>query len=399
MERQKLTLSAEAYPLEIRILIHCARRNLEQLNRDSLEQLIRGPVDWELLFRLADEHGLAALLQEHLSEIGEGIAPGDFVLRLREICRKCALRELLLCAEWVRIAGEFQQAGIPAVVHKGPMLAARAYGNVTLRQYNDLDIVISQRYVAEVLEQMPRLGYEAKFAGTRDGAGESQRIPGEYVFLNTANRALVEFHTERTLRYFPIVLDLEGMLRRATTVPLSDKEIRVFSREDEILMLAVHGAKDFWARLIWIADIAELVKQPPQLAWAELLERANAMRIRRMVRLAILLANEILGLELPPEIRSIVGADHAAEKLANELAESLRKDASRFDGILRRSLYRMGTVEGMWAGMRYWMRLSTAPTEEDWALMDAPQPLARSYAALRPLRLWRKYRRTSSLSS
>ena len=394
-----MAISAETYSPEIRVLIRCARRNLEQLNRKHLEQVLRGPLNWNLLLRLADEHGLLPLLQEHLGECVERIAPAEFALRLRKLCRECALRELLLCAELVRIMVECQQAGVPVIAHKGPVLAARAYGSATLRQYSDLDIVVPQRCIAGVLERMRRLGYESKFTGTGDNAGKSQRIPGEYVFFNRANRALVEFHTERTLRYFPIVPDLGGMIRRATAVPMSGQEIPAFSREDEILMLAVHGAKDFWARLIWIADIAELVRQQPELAWGELFERANEMRIGRMLRLAILLANEKLELELPPEVKRIVRADRTAAKLANAIVERLRGDTLESDGILPRSLYRIGTVEGMWSGVRYWLRLSTAPTEEDWAMVDAPRPLARSYAVLRPLRLWRRYRRTSSLSS
>ncbi|HEV2489108.1 MAG TPA: nucleotidyltransferase family protein [Candidatus Acidoferrales bacterium] len=350
-----------------------------------------------MLLRLADEHGLVPLLHEHLLGVGAKKAPAEFFSQLQSLSRETALRGLFLSAELFRVLASLRQSGIPAIPYKGPVLAARAFGNPALRQFNDLDIVIPQRFMPVVFEQMSALGYISKLPRDRFPSGVSRIIPGEYVFLHSANRAMVEIHTERTLRHFPTALDLDAMISRATTVEMGGREVPAFSREDELLMLAVHGAKDFWARLIWVADIAELVKQPPEIAWKELFDRANEMKLGRMLRLGLLLARDLLGLPLSTEADREVRKYAQAAKFARRIRAQVLSGALPPNGILQRSAYRIGMVEGIWSGLRYWLRLSTAPAEEDWSMLDVPQPLERSYAILRPLRLWKKYgrRRTS----
>lgn len=341
---------------------------------------------------------MTPLLREHLVEAGAGNAPPGFLSRLQSEGRESAIRALFLSEELIRVLRAIRQDEVPAIPYKGPVLAARAYGNPTLRQFDDLDIVIPQRFMPIVFEQMPALGYLSKLPRGRFAAADPGAIPGEYVFVHRENRAMIEIHTERTLRHFPKVPDLNAMIRRATVVQVNGKEVPAFSREDDLLMLAVHGAKDFWARLIWIADVAELVKLSPPIAWTDLFTRANEMRIGRMLRLALLLPHKILELPLSPQADCEIRKDRMAVRLARQVRSQLFRSTQSLEGVWLRSLYRIGVAEGLWNGLRYWVRLSTAPAQEDWALLDLPRPLKRSYAILRPLRLWRKYCRRTSRS-
>ena len=53
----------------------------------------------------------------------------------------------------------FKAAGIPAIPYKGPALAATAYGNVGLRVFGDLDILIQKEDVPRAADMMTALGY------------------------------------------------------------------------------------------------------------------------------------------------------------------------------------------------------------------------------------------------
>ncbi|HEV2299414.1 MAG TPA: nucleotidyltransferase family protein [Candidatus Acidoferrales bacterium] len=382
---------------EYNILTRCARRRLEKSDIVGLQETLSGPVDLEVLLKLADAHGLIPLLSEHSAEIEE-LFPPEFRSRLRDASRDWALRALLLSAELDRLVEEFGRHDIPAIPHKGPVLAARAYGNPVLRQFSDLDFAVPQRFMPVIFERMSKLDYEARMPRERFTETKPSRIPGEYAFNRGADRMLVEFHTERTLRYFPVSARLDEMIRRATIITVNGKAVPVFSREDELLMLAVHGAKDFWARLIWIADIAELVKLSPAIRWTELFACAGEMKAGRMLRLAIRLARNIVGLEVPRDVRATIEGDREAGRLATVVCEQLFANARASEGILSRSIYRIRSVEGVWSGIKYWMRLATAPAEEDWSSIDVPKSLTRSYSVLRPLRLWKKYGRSSQQS-
>lgn len=383
---------------EFTILTLCARRSLQKSDLVGLLENLTGPLDWVSLLNLTEAHGLIPLLSEHLAEIREGKLPLQFRSRLLDTSRECALRALLLTAELSKLVEEFGRYDIPAIAHKGPILAARAFGNPMLRQFSDLDFAVPQRFMPVIFERMSELGYEARLPRETFKETKLGRIPGEYAFHRETDRMLVEFHTEKTLRYFPMSPPLDEMIRRATSITLNGKPVPAFSRDDELLMLAVHGTKDLWARLIWIADIAELVKLPPAMNWTKLFARADELKAGRMLRLAILLACNIVGLEIPRDVEAAIEKDRVAGKVAIRVCEQLFGRTQACEGILRRSIYRIRSVEGLWGGLKYWMRLATAPAEEDWSSFEMPKALARSYAVLRPVRLWKKYSRSSQQS-
>jgi len=377
---------------EVQVLVVCARKQIDAEERHHLSELLTRTLDWALLLHLANENGLLPLLQKNLSEIAcEGIST-DVLKQISQESREDALRALFLSAELFRTLDRFRERGIQAIPYKGPVLAARAYGSAKLRQFDDLDVVTPQKFMPAVFEAMESLDYRARLPRERFVAEGSRAIPGEYVFVHRVNSAMVEVHTEWTLRHFPVRPDIEAMLRRSTVVSVDGKDVTAFATEDELLVLAVHGAKDFWSRLIWVADIAEIVKQSPRLDWEKVIAEAKRLKAVRMLKLGLSLAREILGLALPSEIVNQIEADAVVARLTRQLSRNLVRRGTVPTGVLERSLYRIRMTEGVWDGVRYWARLSTAPAEEDWALTDIPSRFSGSYVFLRPLRLWKKYR-------
>ncbi|MFZ0413958.1 MAG: nucleotidyltransferase family protein [Candidatus Acidiferrales bacterium] len=384
--------SSRQISAEMNVLVCCARRNLDSAQRVRLKSFLPEVIDWAMLIRLAHENGLLPLLYEHLQEIGADCVPREVLSKLREENRQSALRALFLSAELLRIAGSFSQENIPFIPYKGPALAVRAYGNPSLRQFDDLDIVVPQRCMAAVYDEMATLGYASKVVRERCTTKNAREIPGEYVFLHKVNHCMVEVHTEMTLRHFPVRPDVEAMIRRGIRISMNGKEVPSFAREDGLLMLVVHGAKDFWARLIWVADVAEIIRGSRDIAWDTVFAEARGLKLTRMLKLGLWLAHEILGAALPGEVAALVETDRAAARLGSAVSGHLLAGRKLPGSILRRSLYRIRMTESLRDGLRYWVRLSTAPAEEDWSMLDVPKPLARSYALLRPLRLWKKYR-------
>ena len=376
---------------EARVLIACARKQTDAAQRKHFTELVARPLDWPVVMQLANENGLLPLLHKHLTEAATDSIRPDVLKEISQSNRESALRGLFLTAELLRILDVFRQRGIPAIPYKGPVLAQRAYGSSSLRQFEDLDIVTPQRFMPTVYDAMQSLDYRARLPRECFVTEGSQAIPGEYVFVHRANGAMVELHTEWTLRHFPVRPDMEAVARRSIVVSVDGKDVTAFAAEDELLMLAVHGAKDFWSRLIWVADIAEVVKQAPDIDWEKLFAEARKLKVTRMLNLSLSLAREILDLTLPPEIVSQIEADAAAGRLARRFVQHPVDGEAIPEGAFQRSLYRIRMVESPWDGLRYWMRLSTAPAEEDWASTHVPRRLSGFYAFLRPFRRWKKY--------
>jgi len=384
--------SAKQASAEMSVLICCARRKLNSAWCDRLRSLLESDIDWPVLISLAQQNGLLPLVCEHLREIGVDRAPEEVLSQLREENRQNAMRALVLSAELARIAERFAKQEIPFVPYKGPMLGIRAYGSPALRQFDDLDIVVPQRCMAAVHDEMITLGYESKVGRDRCATMNARDIPGEYVFVHKTSRSMAELHTEMTLRHFPVRPDVEAMIQRSGRIAMNGREVPAFASGDELLMLAVHGAKDFWARLIWVADFAEIASYSADISWGRVLAEARRLKLTRMLKLGLWLAHEILGAELRKEIAAMMETDRAVARMGRGIRAGFIEGKESPEGILRRSLYRIRMTESLGDGLRYWTRLSTAPAEEDWSMVNVPKPLASSYSFLRPLRLWRKYR-------
>jgi len=344
-------------------------------------------LDWAFVLEAARAQRVMALCYPVLQGLAGAAVPPDIVAAFRAEAMATAARNLRLAAKLVEITGRAEAGKITLVPYKGPVLAEMAYGNLGLREFADLDFILPHRELRSAWNLLEGLGYRPVNPAL---AAPDAPVPGEYVFLAAGNDIMVEVHTELTLRHFPRQLDLKPLLAAREAVPLAGRRVMTFSREDTLTLLAVHGAKDFWAQLLWICDIGRLV-ETPDFAWARALDRADRMGCRRMTNVALLLANETLGAAMPEDVLGAARADAGSRAQAQWLGGRLF--ASGPLGRRDQLRYRMRMAEGFWPGVRYVARLATTPAADDWNTLRLPAPLGFAYALFRPLRLLRRRNR------
>ncbi len=376
---------------EKQFLVCCSRTRLDAATTDEIRAALAQPLDWDLLISAAAEHGVAPLLLRHLSQISTIVVSPEHFKRLKEHVRMASLRSLVLAAELIRVLDALFAAGVEAFPYKGPILAVQAYGDVALREFEDVDIVLRQRDIAAADRVLSELGYSREFPPIFSPNGTSSLIPGEYNYRDRDRRLMVELHTEHTLRHFPSRPDIDELAARLAYVCLSGHDVRTFSPEDTLVFLCVHGAKDFWQRFIWVADVAQFAASHPRIDWDRAYAFADAVRARRILHLGLALADRLFQISMPDEVRSRVHADARAGSIASRMMRCLLARnhvplSARATFAYRRQMA-LGTLEGI----RYATRLATAPAADDWQSMRLPCPLAPLYSALRPLRLLRKY--------
>ena len=215
-------------------------------------------VDWPRLRLLAEEHAVLGQLAACLNDASAPAIPPEIKQTLLVLGRTQNFLTLHLTAELFRLLDLFNARGISALVIKGPILAAQAYSGPSVRSYGDLDLLVRQRDVRRASELMIASGYQAAVPLNAIDAG---KIPGQYVFSKPDSKLLVELHNDLTLRYFPRPLPIEDLFARRTSLRLDAHEVPAPSVEDHLVLICVHGAKHFWERLSWIADLAGLVSR------------------------------------------------------------------------------------------------------------------------------------------
>jgi Uncharacterised nucleotidyltransferase len=384
--------SAEVACPEKQLLVCCSRTRVPPRVAEEILRLLALPLDWDVLFSRAAENSVVPLLSRQLSAVAPFAVPPAQLARLRELVRANAIRSLVLTAELIRVLDAFAAAGIEAIPYKGPVLAAQAYGEISLREFEDLDLVLRQRDIAGAHDALVGLGYRPQYPPIFLPHAPTSLIPGEYDYRDEARRLTIELHSELTLRHFPVPPALDDFARRLVPVSLSGHSVRTFGPEDTLVFLCVHGSKDFWERLLWIADVAEFVRSHPQLDWEGVYQLADSVCARRMLHLGLALADRLLDAPLPAAILSRARADRVAASAASQLERPLLSLQWPALGARASFRFRRRMVPGTFAGWRYALRLATVPAAEDWHAIRLPRPLAPLYAALRPLRLLRKHR-------
>jgi len=315
---------APPFDVEFRLLLACSSAHA---NGDLIHRLACQTKDWGKVVQYAQQHGLTLQLCQKLEETSLPLAfPGSQLVKSN--IRQIAQQNLLFTAELLRVMRALVAENVPAIPYKGPVLAATTHGDLATRSFCDLDILVSEKDVARVLQIMPGLGYRAEFSLTQAQERRYLRSTCEYNFHHDRNQVWVEIHWQVIPPRFGLTFQFDRLWNRAGFLSVGGSQLRVLSREDELLVLSVHGFKHLWDCLKWVCDVAKLLSSPEELDWAYALREADRIGATRVVLVAVSLANQMFQSCLPDPIRLRLRDDPAAVLIAREIVSSYSPGSS-----------------------------------------------------------------------
>jgi hypothetical protein len=141
-----------------------------------------------------------------------------------------------------------------------------------------------------------------------------------------------------------------------------------------------------WGRLVWLCDIARIMVLPA-LDWNWIGSQAKALGIVRIVRVAMLLANRLLGAAIPAAARVAFPEDSAAPALAEEVQSHIVGDASYNVESVSYFRLMMRLRERPADRRRFLQRLVFTPGPGEWHAVHLPGPLFPLYRLVRLTRL------------
>jgi hypothetical protein len=371
-------------------LVICSTRPKNPDTDSRIHTLLSEELNWGEVLACAHQHKVGPVLEERLGKLDPSWIAPERKEQLAELARGLGKNNLADMGEMLWLYDLFEAAGIPAIPFKGPAFAWLAYKNFAHRSAVDLDFVLPQRCIPDASALLQARGYRPDFDPAEAQAGERGPAPGQYAFAPNGKRRYVELHTERTLRYFSRPIDLDELNARAMRVRIGGREIVVFSAEDLLVMMCVHGGKHFWERLSWIVDIARLI-QAREVDWHLLLAIAEKLESMRALLLGLDLAHEVAGAALPEPILDRTRNDANVRWLARSVLDQYEGISDPSAGIFRRAAFRLRSCDKFGRGLRQLIRLSLSPTESDRAAIHLPGFLSPLYVVVRPLRLLGKY--------
>jgi hypothetical protein len=373
---------------EFDLLCACTGVELSSERIARIKNWIDARVDWNEFLRLAEHHGVLPLVARSLSAHAPGI-PSQLEHSLRSAFDTNLRRNLWFASELARIVDRFEKEQLRAVPYKGPMLAESAYGDVVLRNFGDLDFLISCADFQRAKQSLGELGYRPSSELSPAVERFWLRNGYERSFDSAAGKYLVEVQWALLPRFYAVDLRTEDLLARSQTASLGGRQVPRLSPEDTLLVLCLHAAKHLWMRLIWVCDIAETLRTQT-IDWALLSARASELGILRIMGVSFWLAQQLLDCPLPEPAQTMINHDPEVVALGEEFAARLARCATYdfesteyFCLILRLRERRRHRGRYLW-------RLVATPGEGDLNAMKLPEAMFSLYRVVRAVRLVRK---------
>jgi hypothetical protein len=342
-------------------------------------------MDWERLVQLADHHGLVPLVFRRLSaEMDASRSPGLEVLRQHDNAN--AHRTLWLTLELLNIHRHLQARGLEVLPYKGPVLAEALYGNVALRQFSDLDLLIRSDDVRTIKAALAELGYEPGLRLAQAAERDYLKSGYEYTFDGARGRNLLEIKWQILPRFYAIGFDVNDFFERAILVTIEGQKLRTLCDQDLMLVLCVHAAKHAWKQISWLCDIVQLARSHA-LDWVALQAKAENLGVARIVSVTFLLAHKLLGTALPAQLGIEIEKDRVAGLLAQHIAQLMVAEEDLDPESMAYFRLMMALRERRRDRFSFWWRLLFTPGAGEWSAVRLPGPLFPLYRVVRLGRL------------
>lgn len=409
---------------EHRLIFACARCQPNIALMSSILDDCAATFDWDRFVQTALWHGVLPLVYRNLSTLVPYRVPKATLSQLMTLYLQNSTHNQRLTFALQTLVKVFKTQGIPILFFKGPVLSELAYGSIHLRRFSDIDLLVREADVPIVRQTLMGQGFQTKeviLAAmqendlyqevlsslpsapkdiTHDLETEVMDHSGEEMFIHEQNFVTVDLHWQLMPSYFPVAFDLNQMWHTRQSFTVDQAPVDSLNPQDLLLYLCTHGSKELWRNLIWVCDVAEVVRVYPDLPWLDLWERSKALRIERMFLLGLALAHDLLQMPLPLPLQEPVLHHAAVQELLQIFKRRIFTDIetlieNRETGFwLFHNPIHLKLRDRLRDRLpQYWLtfRFIITPNAEDQQFLALPKVFYNLHYLVRPIRIFYKW--------
>jgi hypothetical protein len=321
---------------EERLLLLLSRTSLTPKQKEESLDIIRDGLLWERFLSKVSELEVSPLVYNTLSSlIGEhkyleDFIPGIYLYELKKSYYLSASRNMVLFREVGKILSSLNRLCIPFIVLKGAYFAELVYPNRALRTMTDVDILVRKEDV-KTCEALLR---ESGYSPCMDSASSDYYADLHHIVPYNSGDGLIriEVHTHIVKPTFPVVLDIEGLWRRAKRVEIAGNDTLVLSPEDTVLHLCLHfcvhlvNGRSYAGRFRGMCDICEfLAKFKKEINWDVILKESKKHQIAPYIYYPLWFAKEFLDADIPEDVLVRLKGDVPFGSLEDRVLKALIK--------------------------------------------------------------------------
>ena len=371
---------------ELQLVLACARAQLNPAAAGEIASAAAQPLDWLKAIDLASGHRLSPILSCQVQQHAAARVPETIRLCLIERFRAQTIRNFELTRELLEVLSVLEKSGVGALAFKGPVLAQQLYGDLSLREFLDLDILVASTHASTVISLLSAKRFEAQFILTRQQFARFQTMRSQMGLYHPAKNVLVEVHWALLTPGYTFSPAAQIPWESIQTVSIAGRAIKTFSHETQLLFACAHQAKHNWSRLGWLMDLAALIRQAPAMDWQQIQKRAGSFGTARMIRVSLRLIQLLFQVTLPARITDWVTDDACSIKIAERILKRLLLADTKADQPTPLDPLFRASMESLADRAFYWFDTMLRPTPLEWALLPLPASL---YALYYPIRVGR----------
>jgi hypothetical protein len=251
-----------------------------------------GRAAWQEVAARSKHHGIAGLISRNLDWACERSGLGAPISdELRAARRQVLARNLARRAAARRVTESFEREGIPFLVLKGLALAEEIYGDLSLRAFNDLDVLVPREDVERAFQVASRLGYVPT---SLQGIGEYVAHGAHAADMAHLDGTSLDLHWALAAEMPPLATELAW--KSAVPAPAGSGlgGLRL-SPEISVIHLAAHFHAHHYELLRPLVDFLHATRTPHSLDATVLWETARSLRLASLVEIAAVLGERSFG--------------------------------------------------------------------------------------------------------
>lgn len=388
-------VSQQNHTLEDQLLIDCAQSRMSSRQIDGVSKLFSNSLDWKFILNISTRNAVSSLVARNLLHKFDDLLPTEIKEVLSAHFQTNLQRNMFLTGKLLEIVRLFEANQIPVLPFKGPLLAARAYGDLSFRQYGDLDVLVQPKHFDAAVQLLKSKNYRPVTSIGWLYKSDWYLSPRKDIYFRSADGMVnIELHWKLSGSHFSLPFEMNRLWARLETIYFADVELRTLPFDDLLIYLCLHGSRHGWERFGWICDVNELIRSKENIEWDKVFENAKQLGCENVLGLGLYLVNEFFDWELPmPEWQKIKN-DEIFITYAKLIRSRLFAEHRVVMEIGDRYSYHLRLKENRWDKWKlhfhyvsWYARIILIPNEVDRNLFHFPRLLTPLYYIMRPLRL------------
>lgn len=369
---------------QIQFLILCCKSKMDEKDIKAIRENVTATKNLEEVSMLSYDHGIYPLFYHALIEHASDLMDQEMKDAMAYLFQNIKATNEMMTDELVHVTRLLEEHDIEVLSFKGPVLAEIAYGDISLRQYRDLDILVHRQHVYKAGLLLTDNHYVSKKSLAFFKNKAMLDINSDLTLLNTKNQIILEIHWKLFWQFYQIRFEAEDIWKSSYFCNIQNHQIKTLSPELLLPYLCAHGSKHQWERIEWLVDIDRLIRSNTEMDWERIIHIANQSHTMTQLLLGLSLINELFRTPIIEEIDN---------QFTNKKIVSLKNEILIFltEGVEQRGyFYHLQLQDTFQDKCLFTWSSFVKPTPSDVETIDIPDYLSFVYYFIKFYRVLKK---------